>query len=175
MSRKRKIKTILIILLSTSLLITGLYFFVFRETGITGREWFLQQDERVEDLSLLYKEIDDVFILYIGGYMSQEDFKNEEILLRQQFSIVKAKYEQLDSNKNIKTGTHDWISKKGEDIFQEMFADTEYFLSQEYAEMDKESITANYLVFRDEMKDSLSGYITLHIMINEENKDKKGE
>ena len=73
----RRLKKILIIVLVVVLAITGIYFLVFRESGITGNEWLMDQEERMNDVSTFCDEMDEVFTLYIGGYMSRDDFVNE--------------------------------------------------------------------------------------------------
>lgn len=163
----RKLKIILISALTVVVAIFCIYFFGFRETGITGNEWLMDQEERMEDISAYCDNMDNVFTLYIGGYMSRDDFINEEILLRQQFSILKAKYEQKDLEANIKTGSHSWASKKGQDIFGDLFKHLEDFIKIEYADMDKQSILANYLILQENVKKDVGGYIVLRSWITE--------
>ena len=169
----RRLKKILIIVLVVVLAITGIYFLVFRENGITGNEWLMNQEERMNDVSTFCDEMDEVFTLYIGGYMSRDDFVNEEILLRQQFSILKAKYEQKDEETKIKTGTHSWSSKKGEEVLSDLFKHIEDFINVEYADMDKQSILANYLILQETIERDVAGYIVLRSFIMEYNESKE--
>lgn len=171
----RKLKSFVIIFLIASVLITAMYFLFFKEKGITGNEWFEQQDVRMEDISAFCEEMDEVFTLYIGGYMSDEDFANEEILLRHQFSILKAKYEKIDSETNILTGKHSWLSKKGEEVINSITTSLESFLEHDYAGMDKESILANYLVLKEKLEDDTAGYIVLRNWLDEYNNIQNAE
>ena len=170
-----RLKKIFIIVLVVILAATGIYFLCFRENGITGNEWLMDQEERMNDVSAFCDEMDEVFTLYIGGYMSRDDFVNEEILLRQQFAILKAKYEQKDAETKIKTGTHSWSSKKGEEVLSDLFKHIEDFISVEYADMDKQSILANYLVLQETIERDVAGYIVLRSWITEYNESRRGK
>lgn len=160
MREKRK-RIIISVVVICAALIT-LYFIFFREYGVTGNEWFLLQGERMEDVSAFCDEMDDVFTLYIGGYISEDDFRNEEILLRKEFAILKAKYEAKDKEINIITGSHSWASKKGEECLDNIFLHLEEFMSVEYADMDVESVLANYLVLNETLEDDVLTYTVLY-------------
>lgn len=159
---RAKRKKIVISITIICFVLVALYFIFFREYGVTGNEWFLSQGERMEDVSAFCDEMDDVFTLYIGGYISEEDFRNEEILLRKEFAILKAKHKTKDEETNIITGSHSWASKKGEECLNNIFLHLEKFISVEYADMDKDSILANYLVLNETLEDDILTYTILY-------------
>ena len=164
MKRRHKIICVLIIFF----FITGaLTFYFVSEKGISGNEWFLMQDETISDVSSYCDEMDEIITLYVGGYMSNDDFKNEETMLQYEFTILKAKYEKLNKDNPVKTGAHSWASKRGATVIQDILNHIEAFISVDYSTMDSETVLANYLVLHETIEDDMAGYYTIRNWIVE--------
>ena len=81
--------------------------------GVTGNEWLLMQEERLDELELLADNMDEVFSLYVMGAIGSTDFLTEIELLKQQYAVMNEMYDAEKREYPILPENNSYAAQKG--------------------------------------------------------------
>lgn len=139
--------------------------------GVEGNEWLLIQKTCLTDLEAFASGMDEVYSLYIIGSMSQSDFQVELNLLKKQYGILNAFYDDLKAQNPVKEGSHSYISKRGTDGLQNCYYVLGEILTHSVdtngKPLEPKQMSYTYLAYKQQLASSLSEYVTAIVWLEE--------
>lgn len=136
---------------------------------VTGKEWFLKQEEYVTTLSLSSTSLDNIVSLYLNGNISVEDYYNHLTTLRTEADIIIVSYKEDKEKYPVKTGTHDYYTKLGCDATENTITlysslIDECMKSDVY--LDKDKLMYVYLAYSQDITTYMADYMLANSVIN---------
>lgn len=126
---------------------------------ITGNEWLIKQQECFDDLEAFASGMDEVYALYFTQSITAEDFLVELNLLKQQYKLLNAYYEEMKKENPIEPETHSFLSKKGTEAIENLYKCLGEILDTSVdsagVPLPADQLTYQYLAYQQ----TLNGYI----------------
>lgn len=140
--------------------------------GISGDEWLMKQDVYMEDLQAFADGMDEVYSLYISGAISADDFSNELSVLKDQFAIIQAAYEQAKRENPILPEDYSYAAQRGvagvENIRRILGEILDNSLDQDGTPLSPAQLLYMYLASGQELSNYLADYLTAYQIIASE-------
>lgn len=140
--------------------------------GISGDEWLLKQDVYMDDLQAFSDGMDEVYSLYISGSISKEDFITELSVLKEQYAIIQANYEQAKRENPILPENYSYAAQRGvqgvENIRKILGNVLDNSLDENGEPLSPAQMSYMYLACGQELSDSLADYLTAYQIIASE-------
>ena len=172
--KSKIIKWILSVVLVVSTLFTGC-----AAKGITGNEWVMMQESSMSDLETFTNSMDDVFSLYFMGAISDEDFVQEVNILKQEYLLLEADYQQLKEENLILPESYSYAAQKGiagienaREIIGEILDSA---VDEEGNLISPEELSYIYMSYQQELIDSLTDYVTAYQLILQTESDESSK
>ena len=156
------------IFIPVTIVATILWIFVcmivhYNLNSVTGEEWFLSQDQYMEQLEILTNDLDSVTTLYLDGVMSYDDYKVHTETIYNEFILIKKKREQDAERIHIKEGSHTYITKKGCEAVDQSFDEVEKLIlvcCNEEIASNPNNLAYQYIASQQAMINAVAPYIT---------------
>lgn len=157
-------RRLIIVTLLLSLLLGILSSCGSAKKGITGNEWLVKQKDCLDDLQAYANGMDEVYVLYITGAITADDFSAELNLLRQQYKILLGFYDTMKSENPVIPESHSYISKRGSDAISrlyEVFQDIlDNSVDADGVPFPADQLSYTYLAYRQVIINDLVEYMT---------------
>lgn len=164
-------KNSLISLIGVLVLIVGLIVFIItnKDDGITGEEWIEKQETTFKNIQAITNEMDKVYTLYISGSMTPENFKNEVMLLKNEYYLTYTAYCKLQKENTVGAGKHSYITKRGSDAIDNIFNYIDCIMSET---LDKNNtplktteVAYIYMAYKQQIEDAYYDYFTSKALV----------
>lgn len=143
---------------------------------ISGKEWLERQHYFFDDLEAFGKEMDTVYTLYFTGKISDDDFISEVKTLKNLYSILEMKREKEKEEYPVAPESHTFLSKECTKSLDGILKTYNKILNSTFNQdgslVDTKNIAYNYMKYRKEIIDYVSGYEAAVYINREENKTK---
>lgn len=131
--------------------------------GVTGNEWLLMQEERLDELELLADNMDEVFSLYVMGAIGSTDFLTEIELLKQQYAVMNEMYDAEKREYPILPENNSYAAQKGVEGLERVREILGAILNNAAVDgvpLPPDEAAYMYMAYKDELADNLAVYIT---------------
>ena len=170
-----KRKRIIIVIAIAIIVVLGIgIFFSIKSanSGITGNEWLLEQENYLTDVQDFCSNMDEVFSLYIMGTMSKADFVNEITIMKTEYAVIQSDYEKVIKNNPVKAGSYSYVSKRGIDGItnaRKYIADVlNVAIGEDGVALSIDEEAYQYLAFKQNLSDALADYQTACLWLKAE-------
>ena len=174
--RKKKILIIVFILLCALTGISVGHYFWKESKKMTGVEWFAEQESYVKQMETYTDSMDDIMTLYLNGTITKDDFLNHLSVKQDELTIMKGMYQKEKKAHPVRTGTHNYATKKGCESVEKCYQAFDDLISMaEKNADDKKALAYKYFASHDTLIDHLSDYIASYETVSEQLEEIKDE
>lgn len=139
---------------------------IYKKKEISGRMWFDCQQEYIGNIQETAKQLDTITSLYLNGNINSEDYYNHLCIIKTEYNILHASYEENSIKYPVKVGSYDFYTKSGcESVAASMNIMSNLIDSCINSREDKDKLIYTYLAYSQELSKEFAGYTTAYAVI----------